>query len=329
MWALEQMLGAEPVPGLPPGCAPEVRELIEAAREAIDVFDFRPVAERNLLPAHYTYLSMGVQHEVTLRANRSAFERFQLRPRRLVDVRELDTSTEILGTRLSSPILLAPAGSQRAFHPEAELAVARAARRKDHLQILSTGSSKPLEEVADALGTPPWFQLYTARVWPVTRRQLKSAEEVGCPAVVLTVDIVAAGDNRDRIRRYRRDESPECQSCHASLMNDSLRGISSRHRSRRLGQEPPRPRLGLRGSDPGRHVDEALHQGNPHPRGCDSLRGARGRRHRGLEPRRSGRRQRPFDDRGPPRNRASGRRAHSSGGCPPSARRASRRSSKS
>ena len=221
--ALEQMLAS----GCPPGCVSQARAPIEAAGEAIDVFDFRAVAERNLLPGHYTYLSMGVQHEVTLRANRSAFERFQLRPRRLVGVREPDTSSEILGTHLSSPILLAPAGSQRAFHPEAEIAVARAARRKDHVQILSTESSASLDEVALALGTAPWFQLYTARVWPVTRMQLRSAEQAGCPAVVLTVDIVAAGANRDRIRRYRRDENPECRSCHASFLGDSLRDISS------------------------------------------------------------------------------------------------------
>ncbi len=209
------------------GCEPLPREIIEEASAAIDVFDFEPVAERNLSPAHYTYLSMGVQHEATLRANQSAFERFQLRPRRLVDVRQVDTRTDVLGTRLSSPILLAPCGSQRAFHPEGELAVARAARRIDHGMILSTGSSTPIEEVADARGEAPWFQLYTARVWPATRAQLRRAEGAGCPAVVLTADIVANGANRDRMRRYRRDENPACRSCHASLGGDALRGIAA------------------------------------------------------------------------------------------------------
>ena len=94
--------------------AQEAREIIKAATEAIDVFDFEFVAERNLSPAHYTYLSMGVQHEVTLRANRTAFDDFQLRPRRLVgSIRDLDTSTQILGTKMSSPIILAPASSQK------------------------------------------------------------------------------------------------------------------------------------------------------------------------------------------------------------------------
>jgi isopentenyl diphosphate isomerase/L-lactate dehydrogenase-like FMN-dependent dehydrogenase len=204
----------------------ETRAILAAAAEAIDVFDFEPVAERNLSPAHWTYLSMGVQHEVTLRANRSAFDHFQLRPRRLVDTRDIDTSTEILGTKLSCPIVLAPAGNQKAFHPEAELAVARAARRKDHLQILSTGTSTPIEEVVEARGAPIWFQLYTPGIWPATRSQLRDAEEVGCPAVVLTVDNMSVlfGQNRDRMRRYHRDDNAECQACHYSRFDAAVDG---------------------------------------------------------------------------------------------------------
>lgn len=206
--------------------AEESRAIITAAGEAIDVFDFEPVAERRLSPAHYTYLSMGVQHEVTLRANRSAFDDFPLRPRRLVDTRELDTATEILGTTLSCPIILAPAGSQKTFHPEGEVAVARAARAQDHLQILSTGTSMSMDEVIEARGAPIWFQLYTAGVWPVTRMQLRDAERAGCPAVVLTVDVMASvlNQNRDRIRRFRRADNPGCQTCHQSTFDRVVRG---------------------------------------------------------------------------------------------------------
>lgn len=202
------------------------REIIAAADKAIDVFDFERVAARNLSPAHFTYLSMGVQHEVTLRANRSAFDQFQLRPRRLIDVRELDTSTELLGTKLSCPIVLAPAGTQKAFHPEGELAVARAARSRDHLQILSTATSFDIEQVVDARGAPIWFQLYTPGIWTATRMQLREAEQAGCPAVALTVDMTATifGQNRDRIRRYRRSDNAECQACHQSTFDDVVRG---------------------------------------------------------------------------------------------------------
>jgi hypothetical protein len=92
-------------------------ELLASPADAINVFDFEAIAQRNLSPAHYTYLSMGVQDEFTLRANREAFGQVQLRPRRLVDVRKLDTSSVVLGTKLSCPIVLAPAGSQKANWP--------------------------------------------------------------------------------------------------------------------------------------------------------------------------------------------------------------------
>lgn len=204
--------------------APSGKDSLARAADAINVFDFERVAERRLTPAHWTYLSMGVQHEVTLRANRSAFDQFQLRPRRLVDTRELDTSQVLLGQRLSSPFILSPCGSQKAFHRMGELAVARAARSRDWAQILSINSSTPLDEVTAARGGSVWFQLYTPRIMAVTRLQLRQAEEAGCPVVVLTVDQAGLGGNRDQIRRYRRSENPNCRTCHGSIGGDLVKG---------------------------------------------------------------------------------------------------------
>jgi isopentenyl diphosphate isomerase/L-lactate dehydrogenase-like FMN-dependent dehydrogenase len=205
----------------------EIPGLLATPADAVNVFDFEAVAKQNLRPAHYTYLSMGIQDEFTLRANREAFGEVQLRPRRLVDVRDLDMSTEVLGTKLSCPIVLAPAGSQKAFHPEAELAVARAAKRMDHLQILSTGSSTDIDEVAEARGAPIWFQLYTSRHWPFSSLQLREAEQAGCPVVVLTVDQIGLGRNRDALHRYHRRQNPECQACHQSLGEKIERGADA------------------------------------------------------------------------------------------------------
>jgi isopentenyl diphosphate isomerase/L-lactate dehydrogenase-like FMN-dependent dehydrogenase len=143
-----------------------------------------------------------------------------------VDVRDLDTSTQILGTKLSCPILLAPVGSQKAYHSEGEVAVARAARRKDHLQILSMGSSASLEDVIEARGAPVWYQLYGQRLWPVTRRFLKAAEAAACPGVVLTVDIVGLPTNRERIDRFRRADNPDCRGCHGSISGSLLRSAT-------------------------------------------------------------------------------------------------------
>ena len=116
-------------------------DLIKSPQEAINVFDFEPVCRKNVPPAHFGYMASGIDDEVTLRANREGFLKFQLRPRRLVDVSKVDMSTEILGVKYASPIVLAPVGGQRSFHDEGEVASARAAKVGNHLQILSTAAS--------------------------------------------------------------------------------------------------------------------------------------------------------------------------------------------
>src|SRR5213080_1395917 len=109
-------------------------ELIKSPKEAINVFDFEPVCRENVPPAHFGYMASGIDDEVTLRANREGFMKFQLRPRRLVDV----SKVEILGVRYDTPIVVAPIGGQQAFHQDGELGTAKAAKAGNHLQILST-----------------------------------------------------------------------------------------------------------------------------------------------------------------------------------------------
>jgi len=94
-------------------------------KEALNVMDFEAAARQALPPAHFGYMATGVDDDATLRANREGFSRIKLRPRRLVDVRRTDMSTELFGTKWETPIVIAPIGNQKAFHPEAELAVAR------------------------------------------------------------------------------------------------------------------------------------------------------------------------------------------------------------
>jgi 4-hydroxymandelate oxidase len=145
----------------------DLNNLISDPKEALDVFDFEPVAKKNLPPAHFGYIATGIDDEVTLRANREGFLKFQLRPRRLVDVVTIDMTTELLGTIFDSPIVIAPTGSNRAFHSDGEVAVANAARTGNHLQILSSGATTSIEEVIAARGAPVWFQLYP-RKWEIT-----------------------------------------------------------------------------------------------------------------------------------------------------------------
>lgn len=189
------------------------REAVSSASEAINVFDFHEVAKKVLMPGHYTYMALGTDDGGTLSANREGFEKFRLRVRRLVGG-DIDTSFELFGKSYPVPIWIAPCGAQRAFHPEAEAAVARAARVKGVEQILSTASSTSIEDVNQARGRPVWFQLYTAPEWDDTLARVRRAENAGCPVLVLTVDLPVS--NREAIARFRRDTNPECQACHAA-----------------------------------------------------------------------------------------------------------------
>ena len=137
--------------------AADTGQRIASPGDAIDIFDLKATAKEMLPPAHYGYMATGVNNDKTLRANREAFENYYLRSRRLVNVRQIDTRVTIFGEEWPTPIVVAPCGSQRAFHSDGELATARAANKLNHLQILSTVSSTPIEQVAEARGAPVWF----------------------------------------------------------------------------------------------------------------------------------------------------------------------------
>jgi 4-hydroxymandelate oxidase len=188
--------------------------LTARAGDALDVFDFEPVAHGNIPPAHWGYLVSGVDGEDTLKANRAAFGRYQLQTRRFVDVSKIDMSVELFGTKFSSPIILCPLGAQRAFHPEGEIAVAKAAKARGHLLILSTVTSTGVEDVIAARGAPVWFQLYTTSSFEVTRKLVQRAEAAGCPAVAVTVDL-PAGRNIETALRFARTDTRTCTACHA------------------------------------------------------------------------------------------------------------------
>jgi isopentenyl diphosphate isomerase/L-lactate dehydrogenase-like FMN-dependent dehydrogenase len=190
-----------------------LEELIKTPKEAINVFDFEPVCQKNVPPAHFAYMASGIDDEVTLRANREGFLKFQLRPRRLVDVSKVDMSTEILGVKYDTPIVLAPVGGQRSFHNDGELAAARGAKSGNHLQILSTATSTGVEDVTAARGAPIWYQLYATNKWEVAQALVKRAENAGCLAVAVTVDR-NGGRNQETLFRMRKSDTRDCSTCH-------------------------------------------------------------------------------------------------------------------
>jgi len=188
-------------------------DLIKTPKQAINVFDFEPVCRANVPPAHFGYMASGIDDEVTLRANREGFLKFQLRPRRLVDVSKVDMRADILGVKYDTPIILAPVGGHKAFHAEGEIAVARAAKVGNHLQILSNQTSSSPEDVTAARGAPIWMQLYATNKWDVAKTYVTRMERAGCLAVAVTVDR-NGGRNQETLFRMRPSDTRECSGCH-------------------------------------------------------------------------------------------------------------------
>jgi 4-hydroxymandelate oxidase len=206
---------------------------LSSAKDALSIQDFEDMARKVLPPAHWGYLTTGVDDDATLHANREGYKHFQLRPRRLVDSSKIDTKVELLGTVWDSPIFFCPVGTQKAFHPEGEIAVAHAAKAKKTLQILSTMTSTAVEDVGKALGAPPWYQLYLPAKWDNVEKLVKRVEAAGCPVLMFTVDLLG-GRNTETAERFRRTDTRDCLECHTetpggttgSIQRVMLKGLS-------------------------------------------------------------------------------------------------------
>lgn len=199
----------DPVPWAPRSLQPP----ITGPGEAINVFDFETVAHAKVPPAHFGYLASGIDDEVSLRSNREGFQKFRLRPRRLVDVSKVDLRMQLFGETYPTPVILAPIGGHRAYHPEGEIATARAAAVGNHLMILSSMTSTKIEQVAAARGRPLWFQLYPTNRFEIARALVQHAERAGCHAVAVTVDR-SGGRNQETLFRMRRTDARVCGGCH-------------------------------------------------------------------------------------------------------------------
>jgi isopentenyl diphosphate isomerase/L-lactate dehydrogenase-like FMN-dependent dehydrogenase len=168
--------------------------------EPVNVFDYESLARTRVEPDAWEYFQSGSDDEVTVRANRTAFERIQLRPRMLVDARSCDMRTTLLGTAVGMPILIAPTAFHCLAHPDGECETVQAAGRAGALMVVSTSSTRSLEDVASCAAGPLWFQLYVHN-----RRQAEQlidrAVKAGYRALVLTVDSPRWGHKERAIRR--------------------------------------------------------------------------------------------------------------------------------
>jgi isopentenyl diphosphate isomerase/L-lactate dehydrogenase-like FMN-dependent dehydrogenase len=163
--------------------------------------EYEALAESIVEAAPWAYLRGGAGDEHTLRSNREAFHRWSFRPRVLVDVGAVTTETSVLGTKLASPLIVAPVAFQRLYHPEGELATARAAAAERTAMCVSTMTSYTHRELADgAPGLEQWAQLYVLTDEGATRAHLDEAVEAGCTAIVLTVDTPLLGRREGELR---------------------------------------------------------------------------------------------------------------------------------
>jgi 4-hydroxymandelate oxidase len=178
-----------------------VDELGARLARVVSLADLEPLARLAMDPAAFDYVAGGAWDELTLVENEAAWRRRRLRPRVLVDVSRVDGSTTMLGQPTSLPLAIAPMAAEGLAHPDAEVAVARAAAAAGVPFILSTMSSRSMEDVA--AGAPDgvrWFQLYT-QVDPARSRELvQRAEAAGYSAIIVTVDLPVLG-YRERDRR--------------------------------------------------------------------------------------------------------------------------------
>ncbi len=188
---------------------------LESAKDATQVMDFEEAARKVLPPAHWGYMSSGVDDDLTQKANRDGFKKFDLRPHRLGGVENPEMKVEVFGQTWETPIFICPVGGHKMFHPEGEVAVARAAKAKKTVQILSSASSTPVEDVARALGSPLWYQLYMPVRWEGTEKLVHRVEEAGCPVLAWTIDLLG-GRNLETAERFRRTDTRECTGCHAT-----------------------------------------------------------------------------------------------------------------
>lgn len=185
------------------------------ARDVLDVRQLEPLAHEALPPAHWGYLASGADDDYTLQANIGAFKHIGLRPKRLNGVEKPDTSVEIFGARYGSPLYLSAVGAQWMFHPDGELASARAAKAKRTAQMLSSATSISVEDVAGALGAAPWYQLYMPADWQETASLLRRVEAAGCTVLAWTVDILG-GRNIETAARLAKTDTRNCPVCHTN-----------------------------------------------------------------------------------------------------------------
>jgi len=202
--------------------AGDARAALPPLDAVLSVAEFEALAKSVLPPAHFGYMATGVDDDRTVAWNHDAFSLLEIRASRFVDVSALDMGVSLFGTHWPTPVYLSAVSSQRAFHPEAELAVARAAASRSTLMMLSSFSSTPLEDVTAARAAPVWQQVYPTDDWSVTQAIIERAQRAGAPAIAVTVDN-RSGRFNETLQRSMRADTRTCTQCHVNNSHDGVR----------------------------------------------------------------------------------------------------------
>jgi 4-hydroxymandelate oxidase len=199
--------------------------VIKSVKEALNIFDFEAVARVKLTPAHYEFITDGSFNNETMIANRTGFDKYEIRLRRLYGITKVDQSIKLFGKTWESPIFFSPVGRMNAYYPDGAVVLARAAKSTRTLQILS-GSAVVLidptgiENVVAARGEPLWLAGLGSSM---DEKALRRFESTGCPVLVWTIDdggantIGAKSLQRVGVRDLEREADDRCVGCHSNL----------------------------------------------------------------------------------------------------------------
>jgi 4-hydroxymandelate oxidase len=192
-----------------------------------DELEARP--RETLTPGAFAFAAGGADDEITLDDNLAAWQRLRLRPRMLRDVTAIDSSVDVLGARIAAPLMVAPTGRHRLFHPDGERATARGAAAAGVPYVMATTSTVAIEEVAtERRSAPQWFQLYLPHDRSVTEGLLDRVAAAGFGAVVLTVDQPVYGAS-PRAARAPLDPGPDIRAVNLPGQPVAAHGYGAAH----------------------------------------------------------------------------------------------------
>ncbi|KAG0689351.1 Cytochrome b2, mitochondrial precursor [Pichia californica] len=182
-----------------------------------NIYDFEYIASRVLSDQAWNYYSCGAEDEITMRENHYAYQRIYFRPRCCVNVQDVDTTHELLGSKASVPFYVSAAASAKLGHDDGECSIARGAGKEGVVQMISSFSSNSLEEIAEARpeGSTQWFQLYVNEDKNVVKKTLKRAENLGMKAIFVTVDAANRGNREKDIRQRITEDHDELDEDHS------------------------------------------------------------------------------------------------------------------